>query len=75
MARPPQPCRTPSPTPPWCAVVEGHRLTNGLLFGLPVVLDTDSEDVAVGDRVLLTYNGEVGSLGGREVGRARSAVR
>ncbi|KAL4433897.1 hypothetical protein ABPG75_000338 [Micractinium tetrahymenae] len=40
------------------SVVEGHRLTNGLLFGLPVVLDTDSEDIAVGDRVLLTYNGE-----------------
>ena len=29
----------------------------GLLFGLPVVLDTDSEDINVGDRVLLTYQG------------------
>jgi ATP sulfurylase len=41
-------------------VVESNRLSNGLLFGLPVVLDTDSEEVAVGDRVLLTYNGQVG---------------
>ena len=40
-------------------MVESHRLTNGLLFGLPVVLDTDDEALAVGDRVLLTYNGEV----------------
>lgn len=65
---------TPGPSPdaatpaaPFAAVVEGHRLTNGLLFGLPVVLDTDSEDIAVGDRVLLTYNGEVGGWvgGGR----------
>ena len=39
-------------------VVEGHRLANGLLFGLPVVLDTEREDLVVGDRVLLTYNGE-----------------
>lgn len=42
------------------AVVEKHRLANGLLFGLPVVLDTDSEDIVVGDRVLLTYQGQVG---------------
>ncbi|PSC72960.1 Sulfate adenylyltransferase isoform A [Micractinium conductrix] len=40
------------------SVVEGHRLANGLLFGLPVVLDTEREDLVVGDRVLLTYNGE-----------------
>lgn len=30
---------------------------SGLLFGLPVVLDTDREDLAVGDKVLLTYQG------------------
>ena len=41
------------------AVVEKHRLANGLLFGLPVVLDTDSEDLTAGDRVLLTYQGQV----------------
>lgn len=33
-------------------------LQNGLLFGLPVVLDTQSEDINVGDKVLLTYQGQ-----------------
>lgn len=32
-------------------------MQNGLLFGLPIVLDTDSEDVVPGDKVLLTYQG------------------
>jgi len=31
---------------------------NGLLFGLPIVLDTDSEDLQPGDKVLLTYQGQ-----------------
>ena len=31
---------------------------NDLLFGLPVVLDTDSEEIALGDRLLLTYKGQ-----------------
>ena len=35
----------------------GHA-QNDLLFGLPVVLDTDSEDIALGDRLLLTYEGQ-----------------
>ncbi len=30
----------------------------GLLFGLPVVLDTDRDDIAVGDKVLLQYQGD-----------------
>ncbi|KAK9836200.1 hypothetical protein WJX81_008308 [Elliptochloris bilobata] len=38
-------------------VVHSMRLPDGLLFGLPVVLDTDSEDISVGDKVLLTYQG------------------
>ncbi len=42
------------------SVVDLMHLPNGLIFGLPVVLDTDSEDVVVGDKVLLTYKGEVG---------------
>ena len=55
---PPPAC--PPPLPACCpAVVEKHRLANGLLFGLPVVLDTDSEDLTAGDRVLLTYQGQV----------------
>ncbi|MEB3159330.1 MAG: sulfate adenylyltransferase [Synechococcus sp.] len=40
------------------AVVAGHRTTSGYLFGLPIVMDTDREDVAVGDKVLLTYKGQ-----------------
>jgi sulfate adenylyltransferase len=37
------------------AVVQGHRTTSGLLFGLPIVFDTDDASIAVGDRLLLTY--------------------
>ena len=33
-------------------------MQNDLLFGLPVVLDTDSEDYKPGDRVLLKYGGQ-----------------
>ena len=40
------------------AVVGGHRLAAGQLFGLPIVMDTDREDVVVGDTVLLTYKGQ-----------------
>ena len=42
----------------YAAVVEGHRTTSGHLFGLPIVMDTDREDVSVGDKVLLTYKGQ-----------------
>mmetsp|Transcript_6800 Transcript_6800/g.10980 ORF Transcript_6800/g.10980 Transcript_6800/m.10980 type:complete len:465 (+) Transcript_6800:2-1396(+) len=35
------------------SVVASHRLTSGLLFGLPVVFDTDSEDLQPGQTVLL----------------------
>lgn len=28
---------------------------NGLLFGLPIVLDSDSEDIQPGDKVLLRW--------------------
>ena len=40
------------------SVVSGHRLAAGQLFGLPIVMDTDRDDVAVGDKLLLTYNGQ-----------------
>lgn len=42
-----------------CSLVSLTESTGqgGLLFGLPVVLDTDSEDINVGDKVLLTYQG------------------
>lgn len=40
------------------AVVAGHRTTSGLLFGLPIVFDTDDGTIAVGERLLLTYQGQ-----------------
>ena len=40
------------------AVVAGHRTSAGHLFGLPIVMDTDREDVVVGDKILLTYKGQ-----------------
>jgi sulfate adenylyltransferase len=39
-------------------VVAQHRTSTGLLFGLPIVFDTDDEAIAVGDRLLLTYQGQ-----------------
>ncbi|MEB3271299.1 MAG: sulfate adenylyltransferase [Synechococcus sp.] len=40
------------------AVVNGHRSSSGLLFGLPIVFDTDASDIALGERILLTYRGQ-----------------
>jgi len=40
------------------AVVSGHRLAAGQLFGLPIVMDTDRDGVVVGDKLLLTYKGQ-----------------
>ncbi len=40
------------------SVVSKNRTTSGHLFGLPIVLDTDNEDVSIGDSVLLTYKGQ-----------------
>ncbi|MBM5809674.1 MAG: sulfate adenylyltransferase, partial [Cyanobacteria bacterium M_surface_9_m1_291] len=40
------------------AVVAGYRTTSGLLFGLPIVFDTDDAQIAVGERLLLTYQGQ-----------------
>eukprot|EP00983_Pelagomonas_calceolata_P017322 543413-Pelagomonas_calceolata.AAC.7 len=31
---------------------------SGLLLGIPVVFDTDREDVVVGDKILITYQGQ-----------------
>ena len=45
------------------SVVKDMRLPNGLLFGLPIVLDTNREDIAVGDKVR-AHTG-TGRLGGR----------
>jgi len=40
------------------SVVENMRLSSGELFGLPVVMDTDSEEIGPGHKVLLTYQGQ-----------------
>ncbi|KKZ13017.1 MAG: ATP-sulfurylase [Candidatus Synechococcus spongiarum 142] len=40
------------------AVIDTMRISSGLLFGLPVVFHTDREDIAPGDRLLLTYRGQ-----------------
>ena len=40
------------------AVVRGYRTSSGLLFGLPIVLDTDDPSISLGDRLLLTYAGQ-----------------
>jgi sulfate adenylyltransferase len=40
------------------SVVANHRTTSGLLFGLPIVMDTQRDDVLVGQRLLLTYRGQ-----------------
>ncbi|KAK9820681.1 hypothetical protein WJX74_005495 [Apatococcus lobatus] len=42
----------------YTSVVQDWRLKNGLLWGLPIVMDTDSEDIGVGDKVLLKYQGQ-----------------
>jgi sulfate adenylyltransferase len=33
------------------SVVKEMRLPSGLLFGLPIVLDTNREDISLGDKV------------------------
>ncbi|CAM9518462.1 unnamed protein product, partial [Sphacelaria rigidula] len=40
------------------SVVDTNRLPNGLLFGLPVVYDTDREDIKPGMKILLKQEGE-----------------
>ena len=39
-------------------VVENNRTSEGFLFGLPIVMDTDREDIQIGDQLLLTYKGQ-----------------
>ena len=40
------------------SVVATHRTSSGLLFGLPIVFDSDDASIAIGDRLLLTYRGQ-----------------
>ncbi|GCE64566.1 sulfate adenylyltransferase [cyanobiont of Ornithocercus magnificus] len=39
-------------------VVSSYRTASGRLFGLPIVMDTNREDIVIGDRLLLTYRGQ-----------------
>ena len=39
------------------SVVDTMRLTSNLIFGLPVVMDTDDDSIKEGSKVLLTYKG------------------
>jgi hypothetical protein len=63
------------------SVVKDMRLPNGLLFGLPIILDTDREDVVLGDKVGAAL-GEWGlkglgawGLGARELRGQRDSLR
>ena len=37
------------------SVIKNNRDTNGLLFGLPIVFDSNNEKVKTGETILLTY--------------------
>ncbi len=37
------------------SVIKSNRDANGLLFGLPIVFDSNNEEVKAGERILLTY--------------------
>jgi len=37
------------------SVIKNNRDTNGLLFGLPIVFDSNNEKVKAGEKILLTY--------------------
>lgn len=38
-------------------------MQNNLLLGIPIVFDTDREDIQVGDKLLITYKGQnIGTL-------------
>ncbi len=37
------------------SVIKNNRDANGLLFGLPIVFDSNNEEVKVGETILLTY--------------------
>jgi len=37
------------------SVINNHRDSSGLLFGLPIVLDTNNEKLKEGEKILLTY--------------------
>ncbi len=40
------------------SVVNKNRTSSGYLFGLPIVMDTNDDEITIGDKVLLTYKGQ-----------------
>ena len=42
----------------YLSVIKENRDNKGLLFGLPIVLDTDNEQITIGDKILLGYKGQ-----------------
>ena len=40
------------------SVIENNRDTSGLLFGLPIVFDSNNEEVKAGETILLTYKNQ-----------------
>ena len=42
----------------YISVIKNHRNKNGLLFGLPIVLDTDNTEIKKGDKILLSFKGQ-----------------
>ena len=40
------------------SVINNNRDVSGLLFGLPIVFDSDNEEVKVGETILLTYKNQ-----------------
>ncbi len=41
------------------SVIKNNRNTNGLLFGLPIVFDSNNEKVRAGETILLTYKQQI----------------
>ena len=37
------------------SVIKNNRNTSGLLFGLPIVFDSNNEKIKTGETILLTY--------------------
>ena len=40
------------------SVIENNRDTSGLLFGLPIVFDSNNDEVKAGETILLTYKNQ-----------------
>ena len=57
------------------SVVDNMRLTNNLIFGLPVVMDTDDDSIKEGSKILLTYKGTDMAVLDEQLEHARKKLR